>query len=275
MATRVGRRAGWACAVGVVIGAWAGPAAAEGDAPPPERFEGAVGLVATWRPEYSGADRHSLSLVPAGFIRYGRITISGAGGFTTRRDDDVERGLTASLIQREHFKLGLALRYDPGRRESSSASLAGMGDIGRTVRARLLLRWKPDEHWTLSASSSLDALGSGGGYVSDVGLAREWRLSPRSTLQLGTTVTFAGDQYLQTWYGVTPAQAARSGYTVYQPEEGMRDVAAGLTLRTEFSREWAGFVGFSASRLVGAAARSPLVKQPGSWTASSGLAWRF
>ena len=259
-----------------VLCALAAPATAQTAATPPsDRFEGAVGLMAAWRPESSGADRHSLSLVPAGFIRYGRITISGAGGFTTRRDDDVERGLTASLIQRQNFKLGLSLRYDNGRRESSSTALTGMGDIGRTVRARVLMRWMPDEHWTLSASSSLDALGNGGGYVSDVGLAREWRLSPRSTLQLGAAVTFAGDRYLQTWYGVTAEQSLRSGYPEYEPEEGMRDVAAGLTLRTEFSREWAGFVGFSASRLVGAAARSPLVKQPGSWTASSGLVWRF
>ena len=255
---------------------WPGLAAAEPDAePPPTRFEGAIGLVGTWHPEYSGANKHSLSLVPAGFIRYGRITVSGAGGFTTRRDDDVERGLAASLVQRKDLKVNLALRLDNGRRESSSDRLAGLGDIERTVRARLLVRWSPDDRWTLSASSSVDALGRNGGYWGDVGIAREWRLSPSSTLQFGAVLNYAGDRYLQTWYGVTPEQSARSGYAVYTPDEGLRDVAVGLTWRTEYNRHWAGFFSFSTSRLIGAAAASPLVQQPGSWSAGSGLVWRF
>jgi outer membrane scaffolding protein for murein synthesis (MipA/OmpV family) len=245
------------------------------DEPPATKFEGAIGLVSSYSPEFAGADKHSLRLVPAGFIRYGRITISGAGGFTTKRNDDVERGLAAALVDRERLKLSLALRFDNGRRESASDRLAGIGDVDRTLRGRLLLRYEPDDVWTLSTSVSTDLLGRGGGWWADAGISREWRLTPVTQLQLGASMTIAGDNYLQSWYGVTPEQAARSGYVVYTPKEGLRDASVGATLRTEFGPRWGGFVNASMSRQLGPAADSPLVVKPSSWTIGGGLAWRF
>ncbi len=250
--------------------------AQEGEGPAPARVEGAIGLIGNWHPEYSGAAKHTFGLVPAGFIRWGRFTISGAGGFTTRQDsNEVERGLAASLIERDRLRVNLALRFDNGRRTSDSLSLAAMDDIKRTVRARLLVRWQPDEVWTLSASSSVDVLGRGGGFWGDVGASREWRLSPRSRLQAGLVLNYAGDSYLQTWYGVSPEQSARSGYPVFSPGEGLRDLALGLTVRTDFNPRWSGFVSAGASRLVGSTVDSPLVQRPSAWTLGSGLAWRF
>lgn len=231
--------------------------------------------IGKWGPEYSGAERNSISITPAGFIRYGRITISGAGGFTTRRSDDVERGVAASLVERRNLRVNLALRFDNGRSESNSDDLAGMGDISSTVRARLLVRWMPDDLWTLAASSSVDLLGKHGGYWVDVGVNRQWRLTPSTKFGLGAVLTYAGDQYLQTWYGVTPEQSARTGYPVYTPAEGPRDVAVNATLRTEFNHQWAGFVSAGASRLLGGTLDSPLVKRPNAWTVGGGLVWRF
>ena len=250
------------------------PARAEEPAPP-KKLEGAIGLVFSYSPEYAGASRNSMGLVPAGFVRYGRITISGAGGFTTRRSDDVERGIAASLVERQHWRVSLAARFDNGRSESDSGRLAGMGDIDPTVRARLLLRWTPDPAWSLSSSVSVDAFSQGGGWWADLAASRTWRLSPITKLQVGASFGFAGDTYLQAWYGVTPEQAARSGYPVYTPSEGLRDVGLGITLRTELGPRWGTFVNAGLSRQLGPAAASPLVEQAKGWSLSSGLVWRF
>lgn len=264
-----------ALAVGLIALACA--AAAEETAPQvkPTKFEGAVGLVATWGPEYAGARAHSLSLRPAGFVRYGRISISGAGGFTTRRNDDVERGLAASLVQRQNFKVSLALRYDHGRSESDSDRLDGMGDIDATLRARLLLRWMPDRNWTLSTAVSADVLNRGGGWFGDVSVSRGWSLSPDTRFSLGATLSYAGDTYLQTWYGVNAEQSALTGYPVYRPREGLRELNVGATLRSELGPHWAGFVSAGAGRELGPAADSPLVERPGGWSVGGGLVWRF
>jgi hypothetical protein len=74
---------------------------------------------------YPGAADFTTKFNPAGFLRWGRFTITGAGGFTTRRQDDVERGLEAEVVRRPDLRVGLALRFDNGRSEGDSPRLAG------------------------------------------------------------------------------------------------------------------------------------------------------
>lgn len=239
------------------------------------RFEGAIGLVSSYGPAYGGAEDLRWKLSPAGFIRYGRFTISGAGGFTTRRADDVERGFAANLQVREDLKLSLSARWTGGRRESNSERLAGMGDVDATLLARLRLQWKPEGDWTWTAAVNTDLLGHGSGWIVDLGGTRQWRLTPSTVLQVGGALTYGGDTYMQSWYGVTAEQSQRSGYAVYTPGNGLRDLSFGATVRTEFNREWAGFLSAGSSQHLGPAADSPLVQKKLGFSVTGGVAWRF
>lgn len=247
------------------------------DTPPPARrnVEGAVGLILAYRPAFSGSSDRKVKPELAGFVRWGRYTLSGAGGFTTRTQDDVERGLDALLIKREHLRVNLALRFDAGRRESESDQLQGLGDIPATVRARLNLRWEPAPYWAVNLGSSFDALNRVGGYVVTGNLSRTVLLGGQQRLILGASVTGAGDRYMQTWYGVTPAQAAASGYRAYAAGEGLRDVSASVTWRDDITPQWAGFASANVSRLLGPAADSPLARDRSGYGVSVGLARRF
>jgi MipA family protein len=251
------------------------PVAAAASAPAASKFEGALGLVLSYKPAFSGSSDRQISPQLAGFVRYGRFTLSGAGGFTTRRQDDVERGLDAELLRRDRVRVNLALRYDQGRSESDSDQLRGMGNIKATVRSRLGLRWEPAPFWSLSLATSLDALGNGGGYTVETGVSRSFVVDARQRVSISAGLTGAGDRYLQTWYGVTEEQSARSGYPVFKPSEGLRDVHAGASWRIEVNPQWAGFASIGATRLLGAAADSPLTRQPNSYSISAGIARRF
>lgn len=247
-------------------------------APPatrPRDVEGAVGLVLANKPAFSGSSERQWKPELAGFVRWGRITVTGQGGFTTARNDEVERGLDALLIRREGLRVNLALRYDPGRSESESDQLKGLGDIRGTVRARLGLRWTPAPGWSVNLASSVDALNRVGGYVVSAGVQHTIPIDARQRVILGTGITGAGDRYMQTWYGVTPEQSAASGYPVYRAPEGLRDVSASATWRIEFNPQWAGFAGVSASRLLGPAAASPLAHDRNGFGVSAGIARRF
>lgn len=258
------------------------PAAPEGAASAPAsaaageaRFEGALGLVLTSKPAFSGSSDRQLSPRLAGFVRYGRFTVTGAGGFTTRRQDDVERGLDALLVRREGLRVNLSFRYDQGRSESDSPQLSGMGDIKPTIRARLGLRWEPAPYWAVGLATSTDVLGRGGGYLVDAGISRTFPLTASQRIILGASLTGAGDRYLQTWYGVSEAQSLASGYPVYKPSEGLRDVGLTATWRMEIDPQWAGFVGVGTSRLLGPAADSPLTTNRNGTSVSAGIARRF
>lgn len=273
----------WARNVAMLLASLAPTLAARAadEAPPApaleERVEGAIGLLVNYKPTFPGSSTYETKPVPAGFLRWGRITVTGAGGFTTKRKDEVERGLGAELVRREHLRLSLNLRYDNGRAEGDSPELAGMGDIKRTVRAKLQLRWMIDDQWQFTSGVSVDTLNRVGGYLVDATLARQWPVAPGTTWHLGVGVTAASDRYLQAWHGVTPEQAARTGYPVYTVPEGLklRDASVSGVLRKEFTPRWAGFTGFTYSRVLGPAADSPLTKKAGVGTLSSGLVWRF
>jgi MipA family protein len=241
----------------------------------PSKFEGAVGLVLDYKPAFSGSSDRKIRPHLAGFLRYGRFTITGAGGFTTKRQDDVERGLDAELVRRAGVRINLALRVDQGRRESSSGQLAGMGNIRPTVRTRLGLRWEPAPQWGVSLAGSVDTLGRGGGYFVESGVSRTFVIDARQRVILGAGVAAGGSRYMQTWYGVTEQQSAASGYPVYKPGAGLRDAGTSATWRIEVNPEWAGFASLGVTRLLGPAANSPLTRQPNSYSVAAGIARRF
>lgn len=241
----------------------------------PEKFEGALGLVTSYSPSYPGASDYRWGWRPAGFVRYGRWTISGAGGFTTVRQDEPERGLEAELVRGSQVRVGLGLRLDTGRSESRSPGLAGMGDIRRTLRSRLTLRYQPDDQFIVSAALSADMLGRGGGLLADLGGSHQWSLGHGRLLIAGVGVSLADQRYMQSWHGVSDEQAARSGHPPYHPAAGLRALSLGLTYRHEFGPSWSSFVGLNHSRLLGPAADSPLTLKPSATSLSGGVAWRF
>jgi MipA family protein len=274
---------GLAC--GAPAWAWAaGPATQNAEPPssqptPPAastKFEAAVGLVMTAGPAFAGSSDVVLKPGVAGFIRYGRYTLTGPGGFTTRRSDDVQRGLSTDVLQTEQVRVNLSLRVDSGRRASSSPQLSGLGDIDATLRMRLGARWTPSPGWAVVAGTNLDLLGRVGGAVMDAGVSHAWPWSPTSSLILGAGLTAGSRRTMQAWHGVTATQAAASGYGPYAPGAGLRDANVALTWRQEWPEaRWALYATASASRLLGPAAASPLALQRDGWRLSSGLARRF
>lgn len=223
-----------------------------------------------------GSSERKVSPQIAGFLRYGRFTVTGAGGFTTRTNDEVQRGVAADLMRRKDLRVNLSARHDRGRRESSSEQLRGLGDVQQTVRVRLGMRWSPDPHWAVIAGANLDALNRVGGTVLDLGLSRTWITSPTSRLIASTSMAGGSRRYMQAWHGVSEEQSQTSVYPRYDARMGLRDVSASLTWRVSIDdNHWAGFVGASATRLLGSAARSPFTTQRTGWGVGLGVARRF
>lgn len=260
-------------------------AAADGDglglAPEPPApdaspsWEGAIGLIVAYRPAFSGAGSATTSLTPGLFLRRGRLSITNASGFVTRRAEDVGRGIGLDLLQGSRWKARMGLRWDNGRRESGSEELRGLGDIPATARVRFSLGLSLGASTNLGLNLNSDLFGRGGGSIADVSLGHAWRLTGSTTVSASLGLSVAGDRYLQTWYGITPEQSLRSGRPVYEPGAGWRDASAGLGFRTDLSRDWVLTGGVGISHLLGPAAQSPLVTSRTGWGFNGGLAWRF
>lgn len=269
-----------ACLGALLTGALAPSLRAQEAVPlPPQQprpaFEGAIGLQLNNGPEFTGSDLRKTSLVPGLYLRWGRISVATAGNFRTRHDDEVVRGLGAELLQRDHLRVQLGLRYDPGRATSVSSALAGLDPVRSTVRARLSVVWQPQPRWRLAWSWNNDVLARKGGGIVDVSVAHEWRLSERTRWSLGGAASWADERYMLARFGISPEAAARTGRPAYDPGAGWRDVALTTQLITDIDRRWSVWASGSLSRLVGPAKESPLTALDTQAAVGAGFAWRF
>lgn len=253
-------------------GVTAGSGAASAQAP---AWEAAVGLITHHSPNYLGAADSRWHLIPGMFVRYGRFSITTSGGFVTRRNDEVERGVAAELVDRDDFRVSLSARTDGGRDAGDDPTLSGLPDVRPTVRARLSAVKKFEGGWRVGLGWSPDLLGRGGGATLDLSVSHERRVAAGHWVTAGISTTWADNRYMQSYFGITPAQSAASGHAVYEPGAGLRDIGLGITWRAELGPHWLGFVGAGLTRLEGPTLDSPLTRRRDSVGLNAGLAWRF
>lgn len=255
-----------------------GPASTGDDDEAPSRrsWDASVGFVASLAPEYGGATRQRVQVEPGFFVRLGRFSLASRGAFVVRgADGGGGGGLRVDLSRSERWRLGLGLRIDGGRRESSSPDLAGLGDVRRTVRARLGGSYQFDGGWRAGGAITVDALDRDGGTIGELSLRRDLRFGPRTSVGGGASLSFGDARHQQSYFGITPRQSARSGYPVYAPGAGLRSASLGVGARTALAEDWVVLYGANVSRLLGPAAASPLTRRPTSWGLNVGLVYRF
>ncbi len=77
-------------------------------------------------------------------------------------------------------------------------------------------------------------------------------------------MTFADDNYMQTYFGITSTQSTQSGIAVFNAEGGLKDLALKSILSRKIDRHWSlkGVAGYKV--LVSDVDRSPLAENLGS-----------
>lgn len=253
----------------------AAPAAEHRDSAGRE-WEAAIGLLADYAAEYSGAGRHRIDAEPVVYLRWGRFSLSNRSGFVNRRNDAVVRGIGFDFVATDEWRVATSLRYDRGRDEIDSGDLAGLGEVRATVRLRLSTVWRPQgTRWRLGAAWNGDAIGRGGGWYSEFSVGREWVQDPARTWTVGVALAAGSSRYLQNRYGVTAEQATRTGYPVYTPGAGLRDSTLFANLRWTLSEHWVVTAGGGYTHKMGPTRRSPLVRDTGAVSLTLGAAYSF
>ena len=96
--------------------------------------------------------------------------------------------------------------------------------------------------------------------------------------RIGPRLLIADSRYERAYFAVTPAASLASGLPTYRPRGSIYGVAAASGLSVQLDSRW-GLFGYARyERLVGDAARSPIVRQFGSrdqLSAGLGLSYIF
>jgi MipA family protein len=222
-------------------------------------------------PKFEGSKSYDVLgfpfIAPAGFGQ------GGSSAIDIRGADDVR----FRLIERGGFEAGALAGYRFGRDQDDAARLAGLGDIdgGLVLGAYAGYRAGP---WFFSASYHHQVTGDEDtGGLLRLAIDHTWRFAPHATLVTSLGTAYASSQYMQTYFGVSPAQAAASAAHLpqFDTSAGFKDVSLGATATVELDPRWTLYLTGRYTRLIGDAADSPVIETENGFFGGAGLSYKF
>jgi len=246
---------------------------AHAQTPTSKEFSGSVfaGVGAT--SDYEGSE--NLTAIPfVGFrLQYGAYYLQSRG-----------LGVQANVIPSKRLDAGPIINYRGPRDDVENTAVDTLEDIDGALEFGAFGTYNMQPGFRNG-----DSAGIGVSILRDVSDAHDGLLTSfsanygapinqRMFISLDTSLTYASEEYMQTYFGVTAAGSTASGLQQYAPEGGFKDLSLGINLRYAFNQSW-GLIGRAQyTRLLGEAADSPIVDEqgnPNNFLVGTGVSYRF
>lgn len=224
-------------------------------------LKGFISLGAGLIPDYEGSDDYSATPYVEGRANLGNYYVRFEGG-----------ALRFNLVDSDRFHAGPRIGFRRGRGDVGNRAVSRLHHIKDSVTAGGFVEYehvhkdpRAGERVTLTLAD--DITGNDSGWEVDLrGVIRR----PVNFIDRGLIASFEADttwssqNYMQSYFGVTPSDSLRSGLPAYGASAGMKSIGAALALDQFLSRKWSVGVRFHYARLMGAAANSPVTAIAGS-----------
>lgn len=225
---------------------------------------GATGMVA---PDFEGAKDLMFKVSPI-------ISIGKAGPearFTSRND-----GISFSLYDNGRFRAGAAGKIIFER--DSDDELEGLDPVRFGAELGGFAEIYPTD-WLRVRGEVRQGIRSHSGVVADVAVDAFKDITPSVRVSGGPRISFASEDYFETYYGVNATESENSGLSEYRPDGGgIKSVGIGGAYDWKATQKLTTSVFGEYSRLMGEAADSSLVEERGSpnqFTFGVSAAYRF
>lgn len=225
-----------------------------------------VGLGAQLQPEYIGAD--GTRVAPLFDVDIAR----GSDPFRFEAPDD---SFGIRLISSDRFAAGPVANIEGSRKDSDVGAL--VGKVKTTIEAGAFAEYMAGDSFRVRGELR-KGLGGHKGVVGAISGDYIMRDGDNYVFSIGPRVSFSSGRYQRAYFGVDDEAALASGLPVYRPDAGIHAVGLASGLSYQFSQRFGMFGFASYERLVGDAAKSPIVREFGSrnqLSAGLGLSYTF
>ena len=225
-----------------------------------------AGLGAQVRPDYYGADKTVVAPL---------VDIDIARGDNLFKFEAPDDHLAIAVINQDGLSIGPAANIASSRKDSDVG--APLGKVKTTIEAGAFAQYQWGESIRLRAEV-LKGIGGHKGLVGALGADKVWRDGDRYVFSVGPRLLVSDGRYQRAYFGVTPAAAVATGLPAYRPSGGIHGAALASGLSYQFSPRIGAFGFARYERLLGDAARSPVVREFGSrnqYSAGVGLNYSF
>ncbi|MEM8744285.1 MAG: MipA/OmpV family protein [Pseudomonadota bacterium] len=238
-----------------------------------------VGPQVVAKPKYEGSDEHDVYVIPLFIPKFSDSADENPSLFKKFRRRLDFRGLDDVRIRISRpggFEFGVATGYISDRDQSDARRLRGLGDVdgGLLLGGYAGIRRGP----VLFDAAVVDKVtGDDAGFQFRFGAETERQISPRTKVKARIGTTFADDDYMQTYFGVTPGQSARSsaGLRAFNASGGIKDIHVQLGTEIELTERWLVKATGQYARLLGDAADSPVIETEDQFSGTLGFGYRF
>ncbi len=262
-------------------------AAADSAASEPTIFDGdfaVIGVGGGYLPSYEGSDNYVITLAPlvqgslGGFNFETRGTALSVDVIPNPNDSNVN--LLLGPVARVNFDRTRRIK-DPVVRALGEKDVAI--EVGGFVGLGLSGVLNPYDTLTARVDVITDVSDEHDGTLITPSLGYSTPLSTALFAFVSFEATYASDEYMDSFFSVTPAGTLASGLPTFAAEGGWKNASASLGLNYDLSGDLRDgglglFVGGSYSRLLEDAADSPIVSIRGDrdqWFAAAGVTFAF
>ena len=204
-------------------------------------------------PDYEGADKTKIRAAPT-------LTIRRAA--PAHRFTPPDPGVTLTLLDTQRFSAGPVLLFRREREDTGELMglrrVKGAAEIGAFVDL-----WPSD--WLRLHLQGRKGVHGHKGWLADAGFDLVYS-GTRFDASIGPRIGYASDRFMQTYFGVTPEEAALNPgiTTAYDASGGGRYLGARAAFEYYLSDQWRVGVDAGYERLADKAADSPIVRTFGS-----------
>lgn len=224
-----------------------------------------VGGIVLAVPKYEGSSKHRAIGIPI---------IAPVGGGESRVDIKATDDVRLRLATFQGFEIGPVAGYRFGREEDDARRLRGLGDVDGGFALGGYAAYRVGGLSTF-VSYSHQLTGDETGGLIRFGVENRMPIQRWMTLTALVGATWADEDYMRSFFGVTAAQSSRSGLARYDAGAGIKDVHVGLSAEVPLDSSWTLRLVGRYAHLVGDAANSPIVEREGQLSGGVGLTYRF
>ncbi len=231
-----------------------------------DNFDIALGVEASYEPDFQGSDDYEVDVFPLLQITYKDWLYL----------DSLAAGAVWGLPG--GFRLQTGVSFEEGREEGDNDALDGLDDIKDTAVLDAGLFYDLGD-LTLGFALEQDLLGRGKGLVTFLGARYAFELlDERLEIAPQVDISFANKRHLRTEFGITPEEAVNSQFDAYRPGAGLKSYGVGLNVDFQLTEHWS-LLGESSIEFYGPEATdSPLLDEAGADYGAEvefALAYRF
>lgn len=218
-----------------------------------------VGVGVGGIPDYIGSDDYMAGAVPFGRYSWGDRYIDLQGNF-----------VTVNVLKHENWHFGPAATLRFGRDNVDDPAVDRLTDIDPSLDLGVFASYEivdsqePRDRWVFGADFAHDVTGEHSGFTLSASARKWFPIGNFAAFGVSVASTYGSEEYMDTYFSVTPAGSAVSGLAPFRASAGFRDIRASAVVVQPLSKEWVVGGGMMYKLLVGDAADTPITDERGS-----------